>query len=139
MALTAALVDQARVYVRRPTAGPKVEGRTQFVDSVSPWIKARLQLPASPETVDEGVRSRRRTVTVPTAMVNFKDKAGNPVEITNQTKVGIQSKQQLGEGVEVIYQVTADPEPIRKKRKVIGFTLTLRRVEDHEQAPLAVP
>lgn len=137
MALGAAMVDLARIYVQRPSAGGRVEGRTQLTEDVSPWIKARLTLPQAPEAIDQTPRGRRRVASVPTMMCLAKDKAGGLVEINTQHRIGVLSKQQFGAGVEVIYQVTANPEPIRKKRKVIGWTVALRRVDDPPREALA--
>jgi len=135
MALSAALVDRARVYSRQPLAGVRVEGRTQTVEAASEWIKARLTLPAGPEAADSGPRSRRRAVRAPSLMLAPKDLDRIAVDVTTDTKIGVTSKQQFSG--ERIFQVTGDPEPIRKKRKVIGFTVALRSVEDHPLEPIA--
>jgi hypothetical protein len=138
MALRGALVDRVRVHSRRPVAAQRVEGSTHMTEYVGPLIRARLSLPQSPESVDEPARGRRRAVTnVPTLMVLDKDELGQPVVITTEHRLGVFSKEQFGEGVEVLFEVTADPEPIRKKRKVIGWMLTMRRVADHAAEPLA--
>lgn len=137
MALGAAMVDLARVYTRQQVAAGRVEGSTQYVDAVSAWAKARLTIPQAPEAVDSTPRGRRRVAQVPTLMVLAKDKAGEPVQITTDTRIGVVSKQQFGEGVEVFFRVTADPEPIRKKRTVLGYTAALERVVDHALQPVA--
>lgn len=138
MALGAALVDQARIISRRPVAAARVEGSTQYVDHVGPWIKARLTIPQAPEAVDQPLRGRRRVAEVPVLMLAPKDKDGNLVLLTTEHRLGVTSKQQLGEGVEAVYEVTADPKPIRKKRTVIGWTVALRRVKDRDPEPVAV-
>jgi hypothetical protein len=109
-----------------------------MVDHVGPLIRVRLTLPNAPESVDQGVFGRRRaTQTVPTLLMDIRDADGNLVELTTEHRLGVFSRQQFGEGVEVLFEVTADPEPIRKKRKVIGYVVTMRRVVDHDREPLA--
>jgi hypothetical protein len=109
-----------------------------MVDSVGPLFRCRLTLPQSPESVDEAPRGRRRAVrTVPTLMMDRRDSEGNDLVVTTEHRLGIFSKQQFGEGVEVLFEVTADPEPIRKKRRVIGWMVTVRQVVDHPREPLA--
>lgn len=137
MALGAAMVDQARIYEKRPVAGGRVEGTTRLIDYAGPWIKARMTIPPAPEASDQPPRGRRRVPQVPTVMMLAKDKAGNLVKLTTEHRLGVLSKQQFGDGVEVIFEVTADPEPIRKKRAVIGWQVAVRRVVDHEPAQVA--
>jgi hypothetical protein len=137
VALTAALVDRARVYSRRQVAAVRVEGSTPMHEHVGPWMKARLQLPQAPESVDPPPRGRRRTVRVPTLMTGIRDLDGGSVAITSEHRIGVLSKHQFGDGVEVVFEVTGDPEPIRKKRKVIGWTVVMKQVADHPREPLA--
>lgn len=137
MALGAAMVDQARVYRREQIAQARVEGSSQYVDGVSAWVKSRLTIPQAPEAVDSTPRGRRRVAQVPTLMMLAKDRDGKLVQVTTETRIGVVSKQQFGAGVEVFFKVTADPEPIRKKRSVIGWTVALERVVDHPLAPVA--
>jgi hypothetical protein len=137
VALGTALVDRARVYSRRQVAAVRVEGSTPMHEHVGPWMKARLQLPQAPESVDQPPRGRRRTVREPTLMTGIRDLDGGQVAITTEHRIGVLSKHQFGEGVEVVFEVTGDPEPIRKKRRVIGYTVTMRVVADHPREPLA--
>jgi hypothetical protein len=138
MALRTALVDRARIHSRRPVAAARVEGSTHMTEYVGPLIRARLQLPQSPEAADYPSRGRKRPVqSVPTLMLFERDFDGNPVQVTTEHRLGVFSKQQFGEGVEVIYEVTSDPEPIRKKRRVIGWIVTIRRIVDHAPGPIA--
>jgi hypothetical protein len=137
LALGAALVDRARVYSRRQIAAVRVEGATPMHEYVGPWMKARLQLPQAPESVDQAPRGRRRPVREPTLMVGIRDLEGGSVSITTEHRIGVLSKHQFGDGVESVFEVTGDPEPIRKKRRVIGWMLTVRQVPDHPREPLA--
>jgi len=108
-----------------------------MVDDVGPLIRARLQLPMAPAAI-EPPRGRNRAVrTVPSLMLFARDVEGNEVHVTTEHHLGIFSREQFGEGVEVLFKVTADAEPIRKKRRVIGWIVSVQRVEDHALEPLA--
>jgi hypothetical protein len=142
MALASALVDRARI-VRRVPNDYKVDGETGFVDAPGPWFKARLTIPESEEAVS-GISSRRvgldastqrrRVVKRPTLMFGTRDSEGQQIVLTVEDKVEVDSREL---GTEV-WLVSADPGPIRAKRKVLGYTVTLRRIEDHEQEQAVV-
>lgn len=125
MSLNSALVDRARRLVDTPTP-VKVEGTTQFQTLTYPWFKVRLTLSPAPES-DDPQAARRRVPRPATLLVGRKDADGNPTVINADDRLEVDSKQ-LGRA---IYQVTGDGEPIRKKRKQIGWTATLVRVEEH--------
>ena len=61
-------------------------------------------------------------------LMGVKDTDGEPLKVAPTEKVEVVSKE-LGSG---IYDVTGDPEPLRKKRRVIGYSVTLVRVEEDE-------
>lgn len=90
------------------------------------WFLARIQLPASPETADPS--GRRRTSTTPTLMYGVKDSAGQPVVLSPEDRLEVDSPTQFEEGQTQQYDVVGLPEPMRKKRQVIGWTVTLKRV-----------
>ena len=126
MSLNAALVDRARRLV--DTATPiKVEGTTQFTTLTYPWFRCRLTLEAAPES-DDPQAARRRVPRPATLLVGLKDKDGNAITIDADDRLEVNSKE-LGRAV---YSVTGDGQPIRKKRKLIGWQATLIRVEEHE-------
>lgn len=126
MSLNAALVDRARRLVDTPTPA-KIEGTTQFQTLHLPWFKVRLTLSPAPES-DDAQAARRRVPRPATLLVGMKDTDGNLNEINADDKLEVDSKQ-LGRA---IYQVTGAGEPIRKKRKQIGWMATLTRVEEYE-------
>lgn len=126
MALTAALVDRARPVERR-RSGRRVEGRTVFGEARGAWFKARLELPQAPEGA-EAPTGVRPVVTAPTLMYGVRDSDGQPVELTNQKRVEVDSKE-LGRAT---WDVVGDPQPIRKKRTLLGWQAQLRRVVVHE-------
>ena len=129
MSLNSALVDRARRLVDTPTP-VKVEGTTQFQTLTYPWFKVRLTLSPAPES-DDPQAARRRVPRPATLLVGRKDADGNPTVINADDRLEVDSKQ-LGRA---IYQVTGDGEPIRKKRKQIGWSATLVRVEEHQFQP----
>ena len=125
MSLNSALVDRARRVVDTPT-GVRVEGTTQFQTYHHPWFKCRLTLNAAPET-DDTQAARRRVARTAQMMCALKDQDGNLLVISAADRLEVDSKE-LGRAV---YEITGDGEPIRKKRKMLGWTSTLTRVEEH--------
>jgi hypothetical protein len=125
--LNTALVDRARTVSFAP-AGPKVRGSTQFAYVRSEWFKARLTLPASTESTD-GSGSRRKQVREPTLLVGVKDLQGQPFTLSSDDRIQVRA---AGLGEDSVWDVVGNPEPLRKKRRVIGFQVTLKRVEDSE-------
>lgn len=125
MALGAVLVDRARVVDKVGTT--KVQGRTQFNPVLGTWFKARLFLPASEERADAQGR-RRKVIKKPTLLCGVKDTAGGVVLVQADQMLEVASPD-LGSAV---WQIEGDPEPLRKKRKVIGFQATLKRITEHE-------
>ena len=126
MSLNSALVDRARRIVDTPTP-VRVEGTTQFQPLHYPWFKCRLTLSAAPESADP----QAAHVRVPrnaTLLIGLKDADKNLVEINADERIEVDSKQLGGRA---IYYLTGDGEPIRKKRKLIGWMATLIRVEEH--------
>ena len=126
MSLNSALVDRARRLVDTPTP-QRVEGTTTFQTLTYPWFKVRLTLSPAPES-DDAQGARRRVPRPASLLVGMKDVDGNPTVINADDRLEVDSKQ-LGTQ---IYQVTGDGEPIRKKRKQIGWAATLTRVEEHQ-------
>jgi hypothetical protein len=123
MSLRSALVDRA--YQRRQAADTKkVEGRTLRVTTESPPIRARLEVNPATERADEG--GRVTTEPRPRLMTHHRDEDGNVVEFSNSDRLRVVSKE-LGEH---IWEIDGEPDPIRKKRRVIGWELNLHRVEE---------
>lgn len=130
MSLQSALVDRARRVVDTPT-GVRVEGTTQFETYYQPWFKCRLTLNASPES-DDTQQGRKRVARPAQMMCGMKDKDGNLLVINASDRLEVDSKE-LGRAV---YEITSDGEPIRKKRKMLGWMATLTRVEEHPFTPV---
>lgn len=125
MGLRSALVDRARI-VRKEASGPRVLGTTAVVPVGGSWFRCRLDIPMGAEnTTEEGIGGGRRSATKrPTLMYDVRDEDGGTVELSFTDKVEIDSPQ-LGLAT---WRASATPRPIRKKRKVIGWEVSLERV-----------
>jgi hypothetical protein len=126
MSLNAALVDRARRVIDTPT-DEKVEGTTVFQTLHGPWFKVRLTLQAAPES-DDPQAGRRRVPHPGTILCGVKDLDGGVVVINATDRLWVNSRE-LGDA---LYEITSDGEPIRKKRKQIGWMATITRLEEHE-------
>jgi hypothetical protein len=133
MALNSALVDRARIVSRAPVAsGRKVEGTTVYEKVEGPWFKARLFPEMSAAQL--GVENRRRIIPdTPTMLAALLDVNGDPVVITSEARIEVDSKE-LGNEV---WDVSGEPQPLRKKRRVIGWYFGVRRVYTVEQEDAA--
>lgn len=137
MGLGVALVDRARL-VKNESSGEKVEGTRVFVPTSGEWFKARLTLNAAPEVeppsykgeISSSIHATARSATL---MYAIRDTVGSPVTLVASDRVEVNSAA-LGTAV---YEVTGDPEPIRKKRAVIGWTATLTRANEHRYEQVA--
>jgi hypothetical protein len=126
VSLNAALVDRARRLVDTPL-GTKVEGSTQFATVEDAWFKCRLTLGAAPEA-DDSTGARRRVSRTGSVLCGVKDLTNEPLTILATDRLEINSKE-LGR---YIFDVTDDPAPLRKKRKLIGWSITVVRVVENE-------
>jgi hypothetical protein len=130
MSLGGALVDRARV-VGRKAAGRKVAGRTLYSSVNGEWFKARLSLSASTERTDDATGVMPVTAT-PTLLCGVRDLAGDPIDFGGDDRLEVSSRE-LGTAV---FDVVGDAEPLRKRRRVIGYQVGLRRVIVHESEPI---
>ena len=135
MSLNAALKDRARLVTRAAEPG-RVEGKTVASPAIdSAWFKCRLELPEAGFTPGPG--DRRRVVSAPTLMFGLRDAEGQPVVmLARRHKVEVES---VAQGRAGLWEVKGDPAPIRKKRRVIGWSVTLSKVEDRDFAAPIVP
>lgn len=122
MALRAALVDRAFIQRRRADA-VRVEGRTLSSLTESAEIRARLGTTRAAETLEDG---RKLVIKRPTLLLDIKDKAKLRVVPRQSDRVRVVSKE-LGEA---IWEIDGAPQPIRKKRRVIGWEMTIAKVEE---------
>ena len=122
MAYRGALVDRA-VIRRKQRQATKVDGRTIFTSQDGPEFRARLQLPqANEDTRDE----RTAAVIRPTLMTDRKDSDGDLLDFRTSDRILVTSRQ-LGTA---LWEVTGEPEPLRKKRRVIGWVVPINRVDE---------
>lgn len=126
MAIGAVLVDRAR-KVSRESTGRKVEGTTLMSPTHGGWFRARLFLNDAPERDESG--ERRKVVQTPQLMFALTDEQSEPVRLYAEDKVEVTSNE-LDAGT---YRLTGDPQPIRKKRAVLGYLANLERVVERGQ------
>lgn len=124
MALRSALVDQGYLH-RRTRTVKRVGGRSLYKDNEGPMFRVRLDLGSAPENVREG---RLETVPRPRLLTGKRDSEGNLLEFHSSDVVRVVSAQ-LGEAD---WEVDGDPEPLRKRRTVIGWLLNVSRVSEQE-------
>jgi hypothetical protein len=125
VALGAALVDRARV--RRKVPARKVAGRTVMAPTVHAWFRCRLELRSQPQTREPSSRQPRVTKS-PRLMFGVRDLDGGTIDVVSTDVLEVDSPE-LGRA---FYEVEGDPDPMRKKRRVIGWEVNLKRIEDHE-------
>jgi len=126
MAFRGALVDRARLVVRVPLPY-KVEGTTRFEDLPGAWFRCRFTYNSAPDS-DDAQGGRRRTPRTGQIICGVRDMDRQPLAIRSSDRLELDSKQ-LGRAM---FEITSDPEPIRKKRKMLGWMANVTRVEEHE-------
>jgi hypothetical protein len=127
MSLRSALVDRAQVLANRPQPA-RVEGRTIHAWVAGEWFRARLTEQEREWAPDSGGKLQR-VVDNPRLMYGMRDLTGNDVVLDSGMRVRVKSREL---GIDAVYLLDTDPKPIRKKRRLIGHTVGLRRVEPHE-------
>lgn len=121
MGLLSVLVDRATPITKSDTA-TRVNGQKIYESEEGTDFRCRLELPQQQESREAG---RIRGVTVPTLYAPARDVEGGPVDIRGEQEIEVRS-QELGTSV---WMVDGDPAPLRKKRRVLGWQVTLRKVE----------
>lgn len=126
MALGAALVDRAR-RVTKEASTVRVEGTTPMAEVRSAWFRCRLFLGGDRESQGED-GSYVRSVRGPTLLYGVRDADGAVLDVGYDEKLEVESAQ-LGDA---LWRVAGEPEPLRKRRTVIGYQVTLERVQERE-------
>lgn len=127
MGLGSALVDRARIVRQVSATETRVAGSSVLAQVEGNWFRARLELPGGSES-EAPERGRRRQVLAPTLLFEPFDEANEDVDLSADDYVEVDSVE-LGR---TRWQITTFPQPIRKKRAVIGFQVTLRRIANRE-------
>lgn len=123
MGLRAALVDRA-YRIRKEPRSKRVEGSTVFVSGESEAVRARLSVTAAGERTEDG---RVLTEPQPTLIVYKRDLIGRELDWKATDRIRVESRE-LGNHE---FEVQGDPQPMRKKRSIIGWQITLRRTEEN--------
>ena len=131
MGFRGALVDRA-VRIRKSSTGRRVEGTTIFEPHESAEIRVRLDIKAAGEELADG---RILTEPTPVLLVFRRDMDGTYLDWKASDRILVTSTQ-LGEHE---YEVQGEPVPMRRKRRVLGWELTLRRTEENLTTRTVVP
>lgn len=123
MAIGAALVDRGRI-VQKVGTGVKVEGTTQMSRTHGQWFKCRLFLDIGQYTERSEQGERRKVVQTPQLLFGARDVDNVAYALVAEDEVEVNSPQF---GVST-WRVRGDPQPIRKKRTVIGGMVELELV-----------
>jgi hypothetical protein len=128
--LNTALVDLARIHRRAPAQ--KVAGRTQFAPITSAWFRARVDQRTNPETRNQP-SGQPRVTKQPRLMYALRDTEGRDTTVNASDFVEVAPSDPHLDAA--WYQVEGDPDPIRKKRRVIGWEVTLKRLAENPFDP----
>ncbi len=132
MALTAVLVDRARI-LRRVPSQVKVEGRTIVApDLKGAWFRIRMDVQADSKSKEPTEGGMPRVVRQPRFICGVKDSEGRALDLKATDRLEVRLS---GESWTNVYEFTGDPAPLRKRRRVIGYEGTLKRVEEHPMDP----
>lgn len=129
--LDAGLVGAANIPPVTNTARGRTSGASVFADSRGPWFRCRLDLPDVNASEDSA--RRRRVIRVPTLLYGYYDTNGDPVLLNEEQRIEIDSPE-LGSEV---WQVNGRPKPLRKRRRVLGYEVQVKRVEELEGKQVA--
>lgn len=124
MGLRSALVDRA-YRIRKSPKSKRVEGSTVFQATESEAVRARLSITAAGERTEDG---RVLTEPQPTLIVYKKDVVGDMLDWKATDRILVESNE-LGTHE---FEVQGEPQPMRKKRSIIGWQINLRRTEENQ-------
>jgi hypothetical protein len=132
MALKGALKDRARIR-RQEAEARRVEGRTVFHTRTYPLFRCRLEITEGNEEKDKA--GEMSVEQVPMLMTDRIDAERNPLRFQPDDELEIESRDlapstERGWNLVGRFQIDGEPEPMRKKRKVIGWQLRLKRVSE---------
>lgn len=126
MSIAAVCVDRGRVITKEPSA-VRLEGRTSFTPVAAQWFKCRLFLEQSNDVTDPQ-QAHFSSVNQPQVLCVTKDLDGVPLTFRGDQQLDISSAQ----FERAVWRMMGEPEPLRKKRRIIGWLLFVERVIEHE-------
>lgn len=132
MALRGALKDRGRI-LRKEADAKRVDGRTVFNPVSKPLFRCRLEVNDAPESEDQG--GVMSTDQEPGLLTDRKDVEHEVLFFQPDDEIEVESRdlaetEERGWHVVGTFKVNGEPKPIRKKRKVIGYQLRLKRVSE---------
>jgi hypothetical protein len=125
VAIGAATPDRARVQ-RRVRTGERVRGAFKTTDKWSEPFRCRYTPANESESRSQSGVRRAKPATLLVKALSLRSsgvgvlKASDRVEITQ------------ADGTRLLMEVQGEPDPIRKRRTVIGYTASLQKVRDSE-------
>jgi hypothetical protein len=122
VSIRAVCVDRARIIRKEPSA-VRVEGSTSFTNVGEQWFRARLFLTSTTDVPDPEA-SHWLSQSAPQVLAVTHDFDHNKLEFRSDLHIEIRSRQ-LGKAV---WRMSGEPEPLRRKHRVIGWLLLVSRV-----------
>lgn len=131
MALGSIMVD--RGYLRRRVRDThSVQGTRRYTIAEGAQFRCRLDLGGGTE---RKVQERTSGEVRPRLYALLRDRDRKPLVFRQDDEIRVVSNE-LGEA---IWQIEGEPQPWRKRRRVIGWELQVKRVVDPERAPESGP
>jgi hypothetical protein len=130
VSIRAVCVDRARIVRLEPSV-ERVEGRTTFEPIPESWFRCRLTINESTRTSmprSQSALDFRARLMMGGLMTTLVDLDGNPLTFRSDVRLDV-SSQQLGRA---IWRIEEEPQPIRRRRNLLGYTLTMERVLERE-------
>jgi len=105
----------------------RVEGTTTFTPVAEQWFRCRLFLTDSPDVIDPQA-GRFRNKSSPQVLAVLRDFDGRTLHFHGDQRAEIRSRQ-FGKAV---WRMAGEPQPLRRRRRVIGWLLNTERVIERE-------
>jgi hypothetical protein len=120
--VSVAFVDRARA-VRTVTTAARVEGRTPVAPVSGPWFAARLVMERAREVEAPG---RPRVVRTGRVLCAARDEHGDELDVRASDELEVRAGRL---GVQR-WRITADPELMRVRRRVVGLVVHVERLAE---------
>lgn len=122
MAILSVCVDRARIMRKEPSV-ERVEGTTTFEVVPEQWFKCRLFLTSTTD-IPDAAQSHWLSTSAPQVLCGIRDCDGERIVLRSDQHLDIKSRQ-LGRA---LWRADGEPQPLRKKHRVIGYVLIVSRV-----------